>query len=294
MSVHWLECLAPLSVSDPARLLEDAMAVHGYRVSERRRSRPVEPGVPGTLRCSQRRLPDGATYLHVSDLYQKLGRQWWDTLSFLSDGFACGYEQSEYLDIFDFRFLFSGCPLEARSISGWNPGDPDARTLWTERCALLLDAHVTFQETSELLWEEEWRVEPQTHASPAPTLRGGRAILADVTPNRFREIAGPDLAGWRYRPWTSVIGIEAIDLWRPEGLDHARVAEWAAETDRITVAWEFAAQGWHWHYWAGTEDHRHGITRDSVELIRELASGTTALGERPCALGGRGIAGWVD
>ena len=46
----------------------------------------------------------------------------------------------------------------------------------------------------------------------------------------------------------------------------------------------------------GSNVRRHrtyeGVTAAVVALIKELSMGTTAIGEDPAALGGRGLEGW--
>src|ERR1017187_9965243 len=218
MSVHWLECLAPLSIQDPARLLEGALASRGLWVVSRRLVPSGEAYVAGTLRWAHRRR-GGASFVCASDIDLGLGREWWDALSTLTDGFVIGYEQWEYRDLFDFRMVLSGCVVEQSGIPGWRPGVPDARARWKERCGLLMDADAGFAEDSELLCEEEWRITRESASGAPAARRGGRALLSNVEAGRFREIAAGDLGGWRYRPWTSAVGVPALDLRHPAGLD---------------------------------------------------------------------------
>ncbi len=292
MSVHWVEAVAACWIESPERLLEEALTLHGFRIASRRSliSASAEPAQNGTLRWSRRQLPDGMPFLWVSDIDRGLGVEWWNTLSVLLDGFVVGYEKWDLRDLHRLTVSLSGRPLENRVYLP-GAGILDARTQWQERCGLFFGIHpATLDETSVLEAEDLW-LESIPPGCPPRASTGGRALLANIDESRFRELAAGGLAGWMWRPW-STAAATAIDLWNPSGSDPSRVVQWAQAANCLGVLWDIHGDDWRCLELFGSDPPRETVTRDPIALVRSLAAGTTAVGEPPAALGGRGLKGW--
>lgn len=293
MSIHLIEAAGAYHVESPGRLLEEALAVHGFRIASRKTVRGAAATKPGTLRWSRRRLPRTVPFIRITDRETGLGPAWWTTLSNLLDGFVVGYEKWEYRDVHRIVCNLSGKLLEDEQyLPDYSPDKPDAHTLWGERFAVLFASVAGAQEEAAVLEAEDWWLEPcEPHAAPA-RCSGGRGLLAGVEEARFREVAANGLDGWRWRPWMSSLEVPAIDLWRPAGPDPDRIKAWAKEFDKTAVAWNVDGDEWPWDLVLGADVSYEGQTRDVVDLMKQLRVGTTALGEEPAAVGGRGLAGW--
>lgn len=295
MGVYLIEAVASCAVPAPEQPIEHALAAHGFRVASKRRfdARTAGATKPYTVRWSRRRLPRTSPFLWVTDRETGLNPDWWTTLSGILDGFVLGYEKWDSRDLHRIVWNLSGKLLEDRTYApDRSAGIMDARTVWGEHVARLAGVHASAVDEAAVVEGEDWWLEPCDPQPAPPRCAGGRALLANVSESAFAETAAAGLNGWRWRPWTGMLDLPAIDLWRPAGFDTACVKQWAEKFDCIAVTWDVDSTEWPWSEFYGADRVYEGIVRDPAALADKVRMALTAVGEEPLGIGGRGLEGW--